>query len=508
MVSKSEVMAQIILFRPRLLKRAAIKLAPRPPLGLLFIASPLVKNNYKVKIIDEETNFYWLEELNKELNKSTICVGVSAMTGMQILQGLNFSKIVKDNFNIPVVWGGMHATMLPEQTIRNKLIDIVVRGEGEEAFLKIVIALKQGNSLKGIRGVWYKENGEIYSNPDGQFIDLNNQIHPLPYHLIDCERYINIKREYLPNCKRTLELNTDRGCPHRCDFCYNLNVNKCKWRALSAFNVIEQIEYLIKNFALDGIDIVADNFFVDKKRVSDICTEIIKRKIKATWHADCRIDYLARYDDSFIQLLKESGCKVLTFGVESGSQRILDSIHKDISLDEVFKVHEKLNKGGISPSYHFMAGFPGETKKDLLETYNVMMKLYYQHPKTKHVGPSIYTPYPGTPLYYKCVEMGYRSPERLEDWAILDGMKSPDMPFWQPDYAKWLINSVSIVSRISHNYKWSRWWFRLRTKIIIKFKKIGPVPEEKIISLAKVIANFFRRLFRIRQLKAMAKRVF
>lgn len=489
-------MADVILFRPKLLRMAAVTLFPRPPLGLLAIAAPLIKNNYTVKIIDEETNIDWPNELNKELNSSTICVGVSSMTGRQILQGLNFSKIVKDRFNIPVIWGGMHPTMLPEQTIKNDLIDILLTREGEESFLQVVNAIQQGRSLKDIAGSWYKEDGRIYTGPESQFVELNNQPYPLPYHLIDIERYINIKRPYLPDCKRTFELNTDRGCPHRCTFCYNINVNKCKWRPLSCANVIKQIEYLVDNFGLDGIDFVADNFFVDKKRVTEICTELIKRKIKITWHTDCRIDYFSKYEDSFIELLKESDCKVLTFGVESGSQRILNSIYKDITLDEILLVHKKLKKWGILPSYHFMAGFPGETKVDLLATYETMIRLYDQNPKTTLIGPSIYTPYPGTPLYFKCVEMGYQPPQKLQDWAILDGIVDPNMPFRNPIYSRWLINSVAIVQRISHNYKWSRWWFRLRTKIIIKFKIVGPAPEEKIISLVKIIANFSRRLFK------------
>ena len=405
-------MADVILFRPKMSKGETITLDYRPPLGLLSIAAPLTKNNYKVKIVDAETNLYWLEDLDKELDESTVCVGVSSMTGRQISRGLKFSKIVKDRFNIPVIWGGLHASMLPEQTIKNDLVDVVVKGEGEEAFLKIVTTMKYGNSLKNIPNVWWKENGKICSNPMAQFIDLNN-FNSLPYHLLDCEKYIKIERAYFPGCRRTFELHTDRGCPHRCGFCYNININGHKWRCFTASKVIEQIECLVKKFSLDGINFVADNFFVDKQRVADICNEIIKRKIKIAWHADCRIDYFAGYDDSFIALLKESGCKVLTFGVESGSQRILNLIHKDINLDKVFKVNEKLKKWQMGVYYHFMAGFPGETKEDLLETYRVMLELHDKYPRARFYGPSIYTPYPETPLYHRCIEMGFKSPEDL-----------------------------------------------------------------------------------------------
>lgn len=495
-------MADVILFRPKVFEGEARAIRPRPPIGLLFVATPLIKNNYKVKIIDEEASISWLQELNKELNGSTICVGVSSMTGTQILGGLKFAKIVKDRFDIPVVWGGLHASMLPEQTVENNLVDIVVRGEGEESFLKIVTALKHGSSLKDIPNVWWKENSRIYSSPKEQFVNLNN-LPLLPYRLLDCEKYINIKRSSHPNCKRIFDLNTDRGCPHRCGFCYNININDQKWRGLTAPKVIEQLEYLVKEFSLDGVNLLADNFFVDQKRVIDICTEIIKRRIKITWHADCRIDYFARYDNSFIDLLKRSGCKLLTFGIESGSRRILNLMNKDISLDEVFKANEKLSKWQIGVSYHFMAGFPEETKEDLLQTYKVMLKLYDQYPNATFLGPSIYTPYPGTPLYYKSLEMGFKPPEKLEDWARFGWDEKTCLPFIKPSYSKWLMKSVDVVKsanvikRVS-GLRLMGWWFRIRTKIIIKFNIIGPQPEARLIHFAGVIVAFAKKLLKLK----------
>ena len=143
-------MADVILFRPKVFEGEVRALRPRPPLGLLFTAAPLVENNYKVKIIDEEANIHWLEELNKELNNSTICVGVSSMTGRQILGGLKFAEIIKDRFDIPVVWGGLHASMLPEQTVKNNLVDIVLRleKEREKIFqLKLKLHLKLLSTL-------------------------------------------------------------------------------------------------------------------------------------------------------------------------------------------------------------------------------------------------------------------------------------------------------------------------------------------------------------------------
>lgn len=469
-------------------------------MGLLFICQILLKNNYKVKIIDEETNLHWLDDLDRELNDSTVCVGISSMTGNQILGGLRFAKIIKGRSGIPIVWGGLHASILPEETVRDDLVDIVVRGEGEESFLKIVTALRRGSTLSDIPNVWWKENGKIYSNPKDRFIDLNS-VSSLPYHLLDCETYIRAKRSSHPNCKRIFDLHTDRGCPHRCGFCYNINVNQCKWRGLAAFSIVEQIEYLAKKFSLDGINFVGDNLFVDRKRVVDICTEIIRRGIRIAWHADCRIDYFAKYEDSFIALLKKSGCNVLTFGIESGSPRILDLIHKDIKLDEVFRVNEKLRKYGLGVSYHFMAGFPEETKEDLLQTYKVMLKLYEQYPRANFLGPSVYTPYPGTPLYYKCIEMGFKAPQTLESWARFDWDEKTCLPFIDAKYAKWLMKSVNVVKSTNMakrvpGLQWTGFWFKFRTKIIVKFNIIGPQPEEYLIHFVKIAVTIAKKILK------------
>lgn len=489
-------MAEVILFRPRILSEKDRGMHLRPPWGLLYLAAPLVKNNYRVKIIDEEIDLNWQEELSKELDESTICVGVSSLTGRQILGGLRFSKIIKDRSNIPVVWGGAHPSILPEQTIKNELVDIVVQGEGEEPFLKIVHALKQGNSLKGIPNVWYKENNKIYSNLDSQFTDLNN-LPPLPYYLLDHEIYLEKNRSYFLDCKRDFEINTDRGCPHRCGFCHIYSICKGEWRAQVPSKVVEHVEYLIKNFKIDGIYFLGDNFFVDKDRVADICLKMIKRKIDLPWRANCRIDYFEKYDDSFIDLLVASSCKVLGFGIESGSERILGLIDKGITLDKVFKVNERLKKKHITPHYYFMVGFPTETKKEALQTYELMMKLYDAYPNSNAVySVRIYCPYPGTPLHHICEEMGFKSPDNLGGWAKMEWDVS-NLPFLSADYTKWLEKSVhTVVNRTFCSPRWIRWWFRIRTRILIKFKAIGPQPEEWLVTFAKIIVRINKKLFK------------
>ncbi|MFC1621056.1 B12-binding domain-containing radical SAM protein [Candidatus Omnitrophota bacterium] len=496
-------MADVILFRPKVSTTEARAIRPRPPLGLLFVAAPLVKNGYKVSIIDAETDFNWLQDLDRELSDSTICVGVSSMTGTQILGGLKFAKAVKDKVSVPIVWGGLHATMLPDQTINNELVDVVVRGEGEDTFLNIVNILKDKGSLDEAPNVWWKKNNSICSNPSERFVDINS-LPELPYDLVDCEMYIKTKRSSHPGCKRVFDIHTDRGCPHRCGFCYNINANRRKWRPFTASKVIEDIDYLVKRFSLDGLNFLGDNFFVDKKRVVHICEEIIKRNINIKWHADCRIDYFVKYEDSFIDLLKRSGCELLTFGVESGSERMLEVINKDISLGDLFKANKKLKDWQIGVNYHFMAGFPEEKKEDVFETYNVMLKLSNEYPGAVFLGPSVYTPYPGTPLYDRSIEMGLKPPDKLEEWARFDWDGNSSLPFITPEYSKWLMASVNVVKNANtvkriFATRLAKWWFKMRIEMIVKFNMVGPQIEEKAINFAKAIVTLAKKILRVRR---------
>ena len=159
------------------------------PLGLLTIGTPLYLAGYGIKIIDQCFERRWKDILISELKKKPICVGVSTKTGPQIRYAIEASKIVKQYGAIPVVWGGVHPSLLPEQTLENENIDIIVQGEGEEAFFELVQALERGDSLSNVKGIWFKENSEIKKTEPRAFIDLNNQP-SLAYNLIDVNRYL------------------------------------------------------------------------------------------------------------------------------------------------------------------------------------------------------------------------------------------------------------------------------------------------------------------------------
>ncbi len=186
-------------------------------------------------------------------------------------------------------------------------------------------------------------------------------------------------------------IQTSRGCPHRCGFCYNTQFNKKRWRAKTAGRVLDEIEYILKKFPnVKIIDPIDDNVFVDQQRVSEICQGILERKLPVKWRANCRFDYLSTYNKEFLELLERAGCVELDFGGESGSPRLQELICKDVTADQMLQSVANLRDWApsIEPYVSWMSGLPGETDQDLNQTFDLMDKMSEvkpENPALRHI---------------------------------------------------------------------------------------------------------------------------
>jgi len=407
-------MADIILFRPKFFN-APLK-PPPVPWGLLYVGSSLTAKGFSVKIVDGLLHSDWRNLLLKEIKHKPLFIGITSMTGSQIEHGLKASAFVKSRSDIPIVWGGIHPSIFPEQTLINKHIDYIVKGEGEETAIELMEHFKNKKRPEEIKGIGYKKNNKVIVNPDRSFPILDN-LPRIDYSLIDVNRYVG-KRF---GSQRSFELCTSRGCPHRCAFCYNTYYYKSTWRTMSVDRIINTLHGLVDQYDIDGITWREDNFFVDKGRVKKITERIIKENIRIKWHADCRVNDVCRFDDAFIELLKKSGCHTLTLGAESGSDKVLTSINKGITRDQIIMVKDKLTRHQIYQNYHFMMGLPGETDEDIKKTVDLMYQLMKKNKFFGKIsGPSLYTPYPETALYQQSLVKGFDPPESLEGWIDMD----------------------------------------------------------------------------------------
>jgi anaerobic magnesium-protoporphyrin IX monomethyl ester cyclase len=412
------------------------------PYSLLYTASPLVRDGFKVKIIDQRILGNNTFEVIKKSLKSAICVGISSMSGPQIKNGLEISNFIKtQNPKIPIVWGGVHPSVLPEQTLENPNIDVVVRGEGEETFSEVVKCLKDNKSLNKLKGISFKDPlGRIFHNEDRNFINLN-KLPQLPYHLIDIKQYIHSSII----SDRSIQLYTSRGCPHRCRFCYNKAFNKSRWRAMNADRIIKDIKYLKSRCKFDCIYFMDDNFFVDVKRVEEFARKIIKEKLNIKWYADCRIDYLKRFSDDFIKLIYKSGCREMIFGIEAGSEKMLKYIDKGITKKDIIETNKRLNKFKIWAFHSFIIGFPNETQDDVDQMMDLIDTILRDNSYIRGFVLNVYRPFPGSELYDVSLDMGFDPPKTLKEWGDSSWFTLINTP-WTKNKRNYMEN-VSLISQ-------------------------------------------------------------
>jgi radical SAM superfamily enzyme YgiQ (UPF0313 family) len=405
-----------------------------PALSIISVGNFLEKNGVECQLVDIRNEDYTKANLD-----NTAFVGISSLTGNQISVGLEIAKWVRDTDNsIPIVWGGIHPSLLPYQTLENSLVDIIVRGEGEETALELAKKIKNGKPINNIRGISYKKkSGIIKHNEERPFMKMDDVL-DVSYHLI------KNSDAYKPS--KMFHYTSSRGCPHRCTFCYNTQFCHSRWRTKSDKKIHSELKYIIDTYKPEMIEFCEDNFFVSKKRVEAVCKFLISEDFSGVWTADCRIDYFKNYDSEFLKLLVKSGCNNISVGVESGSQRILDYVQKDITVKEAVDAAKKCAKFGISFFNLFMIGFPTETRKEVYETIFLIDLLEKINPKSTSIISS-FSPYPGTKLYNIALSMGFKQPKDLEEWGRWIFSSKENINWLSKEDADFL-EKVAMISRV------------------------------------------------------------
>lgn len=484
-------MARVLLVYPRMKT-----LAPRFPYSVLPIAGALIEAGHLVNILDAQ-----VEDLSDVDPKEFDIVGISTYSGPQIGSAIETAAFVRQRApDTLLVWGGVHPTITPHQTIMHPLVDVVVKGEGEQTLLNIIEAVESSTSLRNVPGLTFIDNGELVDTGNAEFIDLDS-LPFLPYQLIKPDRYVHFKEK-----PSRVYFESSRGCPHNCGFCYNEAVHRRKWRYKSVSRVLDELEYIIDTLGVDEIWPSDDNFAVSKARVVEIARGKVERGLGFKWVMSSRFDYSARYDNEFLQLLKESGCDWLTFGGESGSQKILDMICKGISPEKMRETTKLLKASGIICGVNFMAGFPIETTDDLQLTFNLIDELVSIDPELEP-GITIYTPYPGTPLYPEALSRGFKEPCSLEDWGKCSFGVVDNLP-WLDRRRRNLVRTVGLLSSFGFTaprYRRPRvlegkkflslvyHFLSLSARFRWKHRFFSPAPEWRFLDWALKMFGFWER---------------
>jgi len=406
-------MNKVLLVNPRLTRRPV---RFNIPVGLIYLGTELSHQGYDVNIVDANNADNYGEFVSQVVKQSKEClaVGFSVMTA-QLASGLEMSAAIKGVYpDVPIIWGGVHPTLYPEQVASNEYIDYVVKGEGEA----VTVGL--------LRSIQNSEPSEAICEGDGSF-NIDAWQYPL-WRLFDGVREVGInKMAELSGVG--MPLVESRHCPHRCSFCINPVVGG-KYRFRSASLVIDDILRTIESGVRD-IAFYDEDFFANKKRLVEILDTIERWHLKFQWFGTARADYFreSHINGDMLRQIKNSGCAHLGIGAESGSQRILNMLKKDIMVEDTIHAAESLNRVGINADFSFMIGLPGESYDDKKETVKLVEKITKISQNFRILGPFIYRPYPGSELYQQCLQYGLKEPRTLEEWIsspFIDDSISPE----------------------------------------------------------------------------------
>ncbi|MBC7962578.1 MAG: radical SAM protein [Steroidobacteraceae bacterium] len=362
-----------------------------PPLSLLLVAAILEKEGVVVDLIDMEAeNLSYTETLKRIKSFAPDLLGFTVTT-WSFHSVLSWINKFKADTAIPVLVGGEHIRLYPNETMSHESIDFCLVGEAELPLPEFIKAFREDRSFEGIKSIGYKKDGKAVIDRTLQFVEDINSV-PFPArHLIKNELYENI----LSRKKNFTALLTSRGCPFNCAFCSH---NQLKYRARSPKNVVDEIELNLNQHNIRDFDIYDSTFTANEQRVIDICEEIRRRKLKVEFTVRSRVDVVSR---EMVGSLKSAGCHTILYGIESSNPDILKMMNKRISLELVTEAINYTKQSGIKTLGFFLFGFPGETRQTIEDTIRFSLELPLDYALY-----SILLPMPDTEIYSYYQEHG------------------------------------------------------------------------------------------------------
>jgi radical SAM superfamily enzyme YgiQ (UPF0313 family) len=368
---------------------------PDVPYSILFLGSYLKANGIKVKLFDQRIS------PNKEILQyieahPVTHVGLSAMTGPQIIYAMELSRKIKHiRTGINVIWGGVHVTVAPGSVLNKSFIDYTVSGEGEETLLDLI----QNPDKKIIEGALHRDD-KLENLVQREFLDMDTL--SLDWSLIDAQNYISER-----DGRRYISFVTSRGCSFKCQYCYN-SVTKSRWRSWDVGKIKKELEK-IEKYDISYISFMDDNLAMNAKWLTEVCNILSEKKI--LWYGDLRANMVTSENmDRF------KNCTMVFIGAESGSQKILDEIDKRIKVEDIFNSAKVLDAKGMRGTYSWIIGFPQETREDVMATVNAVRRVSEIMPDAVQ-RLKIFSPYPGSRLYQETLKRGYAAPQSLEEWG-------------------------------------------------------------------------------------------
>jgi anaerobic magnesium-protoporphyrin IX monomethyl ester cyclase len=459
---------RILLVNPK--SRLPIDTRTSPSLGLAYLAAVAEKRGDQVQIHDGDVEDEPLADAARAFAPDVI--GITANT-TQITAAWRDAEILRAMGGSPIVLGGPHPTVLPEESAAKPFVDVVVRGEGEATWLELLQTWDDGKGGPGadrfldgqgepILGITYRDAaGEIVSTPDRSPIPVAElETMPFPaWHLFKVERYTNLQPTVDRVTGPSLPILTSRGCPYRCSYCSQIGPRR--WRARSAESVVAEWRWLVREWGAAEIGVLDDSFNIDRQRVLSLCAGLVDEGLtRVPWIMINGIRANLA-DEEVLGAMVRAGCLRTAFGVESGNQDILDAVvDKHLTLDQVRAAFGAARAVGMETIGFFIIGLPGETEATIDDTIRFAIEL---DPVVANF--SIATPFPGTQMYDTVMAGGRILADTWDDFVFFEGKARFEMPGlpaelverkWKEAYRRFYLRPRRVARTLMRKETWLR----------------------------------------------------
>jgi anaerobic magnesium-protoporphyrin IX monomethyl ester cyclase len=336
-----------------------------PPIILAYVAAILEKAGHKVIIIDANALRLTKEQTLKILRSfSPDAIGFRA-DSYWFHRVVEWANYLKTELKVKIIIGGINVTLYPKESLSYFCFDYGIAGEAIESLPQLISALEKEEEVNGIRGLVYRENGDVVVNPPSErLVDFNT--YPFPArHLLPNHLYYS----FTSQLKNYTVMLTSTGCPFHCSFCA---ISHLPYRERAPQNIADEIEECYRKYGVREIDFFDATFFINKRRSMEICEEIMRRKIKIEWSCRSRVDVV---DEDILRAASLAGCRKIYYGIESSSEEVLKKINKQIGHAQIIRAINATHKYNIDTLGFFMIGNPSDTKESILSSIAFAKKL-------------------------------------------------------------------------------------------------------------------------------------
>lgn len=429
----------IILFNPRSTKPRN----RRFPLSILALAAVL-EGKEEYEIVDGNLDPHPTETiLGLIRNHGVEMLGVTVMPGPQMAAAIETCREVRLQCpKVPIVWGGYFPSIYSDAALNASYVDYAVRGQGEDTLIELLEAFRGNRALKDIRGLSFKDAFGLHQHNPERPMKAPDAFPWTPFHRIPVDRYLR------PSFfgKRTAAHQASIGCPFRCSFCGVHAAYGNRERVESPARTEAILKHLVTHYGADSVQFYDMNFFLREDHALELAERLIPLNLR--WWCEARIDTMCKYSDRTFEALRRSGCAMIFFGAESGSDWALKEMQKDITTGETLELARRIRQFGIIPEFSFVIGNPKAPERDTRETLQFIRTIKRLNPKSEIIMYH-YTPVPQRTAMYGNIDGQISFPTTPDEWATPRWMNftlriDPKTP-WLRRKTKKLIDNFELV---------------------------------------------------------------